>query len=53
MKIEIHSSIRKADEWRILRWLRIFAKMVLMSEDETFFDVKVDGKDISLYGNDD
>ena len=52
MKIEFNFNVRKEDEPRILSWVRLFAKAVLMAEDETIIDAKLDGEDFpDLYNS--
>lgn len=45
MKIELNFNVRKEDEHRILRWVRLFANAVLMAEDETIVDAKLNDEE--------
>ena len=45
MKVELNFNVRKEDEYRITRWIQLFAKMLLMAEDETICDAKLNGED--------
>ena len=42
MKIEFEVNVREEEKPRILNWMRLFALQLLMGEDETIIDCKVD-----------
>ena len=44
MKIEFELNVREEDKPKFINWFQLFAKAVLMAEDETFVNVKLDGK---------
>lgn len=45
MKVELNFNIDEEKKPRILSWLRLLAAQVLLGEDETIVDAKVDGED--------
>lgn len=45
MKVELTLNIRKEDEPKFIIWFRLFALQILLAEDETFIDAKIDGED--------
>lgn len=45
MKIEFELNVREEEKMRFIAWMRLFAMQLLMGEDETIIDCKVDGED--------
>lgn len=49
MKIEFTINAPAIDENKMTDYLRIFAEMMLVAEDETITDVKVNGEEVNPY----
>lgn len=49
MKVEFEIPERKENQHKIVRFLRIFAEMLLAGCDVTIVDAKIDGEDVVLY----
>jgi len=47
MKIEFELNVREENKERFYRWMRLFAMQLLMGEDETIVNCKVDDEDFS------
>ena len=45
MKVEMTLNIDEERKGKFLSWFRLFAMQLLMGEDETIVDCKVDGED--------
>lgn len=44
MKIEFEVNVREEEKQRFIIWMRLFAMQLLMGEDTTLFDCKIDGE---------
>lgn len=49
MKVEFEITERKEDQYKLERYLRIFAEILLAGWDVTIVDPKIDGEEIKLY----
>lgn len=49
MKVEFTINERKEDQYRLVRFLRIFAEILLAGWDVTIVEPKIDGEDVQLY----
>jgi len=49
MKVEFEVPENKENTNKLLRFLRIFAEMLLAGWDVTIVDAKIDGEDVMLY----
>lgn len=45
MKIEFELNVREEDKIRFIAWMRVFAAQLLMGEDTTILNCKIDGED--------
>ncbi len=49
MKVEFTINERKEEQHKLLSFLQIFAKMLLIGWNVTIIDPKIDGEDVGLY----
>lgn len=45
MKIEFELNVREEEKIRFIAWMRIFAEQLLLGEDTTILNCKIDGED--------